>query len=82
MIAWSICCRARPRPTPPTRAPAGPAPDRPPADGGRRVLLVEDNVINQKVARALLERAGHHVTVAGQGAEALARIEAERSTSC
>ena len=62
---------------PPARLLAGPAPDRPPLDGGRRVLLVEDNVINQKVARALLERAGHHVTVAGQGAEALARIEAE-----
>jgi len=62
---------------PPVRAPAGPMPDRPAPDGGRRVLLVEDNVINQKVARALLERAGHHVTVAGQGAEALARIEAE-----
>ena len=47
------------------------------SDTGRRVLLVEDNVINQKVARALLERAGHQVTVASQGADAVARIDAD-----
>ena len=55
-----------------------PAAARPATDGGRRVLLVEDNAINQKVARALLERAGHRVDVAAQGADALARIETER----
>ena len=60
---------------PPARPLAG-SPGRLPSESGRRVLLVEDNVINQKVARALLERAGHQVTVAGQGADALARIEA------
>ena len=54
------------------------APARSAAEGGRRVLLVEDNAINQKVARALLERAGHRVDVAAQGAEALARLETER----
>ena len=47
------------------------------APARRRVLLVEDNVINQKVARALLERAGHQVTVAAQGADAVACIEAQ-----
>jgi two-component system, sensor histidine kinase and response regulator len=50
----------------------------PRSGAGRRILLVEDNVINQKVARALLERAGHRVDVAAQGAIALERIEAER----
>jgi CheY-like chemotaxis protein len=35
------------------------------------ILLVEDNPINQKVARCLLERAGHTVTVAANGVEAL-----------
>jgi PAS domain S-box-containing protein len=44
---------------------------------GRSILLVEDNAINQKVARAFLERAGHRVDVAAQGAEALDRVEAE-----
>ncbi|HLZ65952.1 MAG TPA: response regulator [Aliidongia sp.] len=53
-----------------------PAPTGSGSATGRRVLLVEDNVINQKVARALLERAGHQVEVAAQGADALARIEA------
>jgi CheY-like chemotaxis protein len=40
------------------------------------VLLVEDNDINRKVAQAFLERAGHSVTVAVDGAEAVAAVEA------
>jgi two-component system sensor histidine kinase/response regulator len=36
-----------------------------------RILLAEDNVVNQKLSRALLERMGHQVTVAATGAEAL-----------
>ncbi len=43
--------------------------------GARRysgnVLLVEDNVVNQKVARKFLERLGCEVTVAENGAEAI-----------
>jgi CheY-like chemotaxis protein/HPt (histidine-containing phosphotransfer) domain-containing protein len=35
------------------------------------VLLVEDNLVNQKLAIALLERWGHHVTVADDGQIAL-----------
>jgi two-component system, sensor histidine kinase and response regulator len=37
-----------------------------------RVLLVEDNRVNQLVARRLLERYGHTVVVASNGSEALA----------
>lgn len=37
----------------------------------RKILLVEDGLINQKVAKGLLERAGHGVTVANNGMEAL-----------
>jgi two-component system sensor histidine kinase/response regulator len=36
-----------------------------------RVLLAEDNLVNQKLAVRLLERRGHQVTVANNGREAL-----------
>ena len=39
---------------------------------GAQVLLVEDNNINQTVARDMLERMGLNVTIAENGAEALA----------
>src|SRR5664280_1099480 len=38
---------------------------------GRRVLLAEDNVVNQTLARRILERAGHVVVLAGDGKQAL-----------
>jgi protein-histidine pros-kinase len=38
------------------------------------ILLVEDNPINQLVATRLLEKAGHSVTVAGNGREAVDRV--------
>jgi signal transduction histidine kinase/DNA-binding response OmpR family regulator len=40
-----------------------------------RLLLVEDNKVNQTVARRLLERRGHTVVVANNGREALAILE-------
>jgi two-component system sensor histidine kinase/response regulator len=40
-----------------------------------RVLLAEDNLVNQKLATRLLEKRGHHVVVAGNGREALAALE-------
>jgi len=40
-----------------------------------RVLLVEDNVINQKLALALLKQNGHVVTVAADGAVAVDKFE-------
>ena len=36
-----------------------------------RVLLVEDNRVNQTMALRILRRRGHHVTVTGNGREAL-----------
>ncbi len=38
---------------------------------GKRILLVEDNDINQMVAQAILEDVGIEVSIAGNGAEAL-----------
>lgn len=40
-----------------------------------RLLLVEDVVVNQELARAILERAGHQVHVASGGAEAVAAVQ-------
>ncbi|HUE85953.1 MAG TPA: response regulator [Vicinamibacterales bacterium] len=48
--------------------------------GGRRirVLVVEDNVVNQRVAFGLLTRRGHDVTIAQNGAEAVLLVERDR----
>ena len=42
-----------------------------------KVLLAEDNFVNQRLARRLLEKRGHAVTVVANGEDALARIEQE-----
>jgi two-component system, chemotaxis family, CheB/CheR fusion protein len=47
-----------------------------PAAPGMRVLLVEDNPLNQIVSQAVLERMGHEVSVVGDGAQAVAEINA------
>jgi two-component system, sensor histidine kinase and response regulator len=39
------------------------------------ILLAEDNAINQKLATRLLEKRGHHVTLAFNGKEALSVLE-------
>ena len=38
---------------------------------GLKVLLAEDNLVNQKLAIGLLEKLGHHVTVAADGRQAV-----------
>ena len=48
-----------------------------PAGRGRRVLLVEDNPVNQRVATALLGQRGHLVVIAEDGLSAIARAAAE-----
>jgi CheY-like chemotaxis protein len=48
------------------------------ADAKRlRILLAEDNLINQKLAKRLLERQGHEVSIANNGVEALNAMTAE-----
>jgi PAS domain S-box-containing protein len=66
---------------------SGPAPEEEPAGlgalaeavgpGARRldVLLVEDNLVNQKVAVAFLEKLGHQATITANGREALSVFE-------
>jgi CheY-like chemotaxis protein len=46
-----------------------------PAARNLRVLLVEDNVVNQRIACTLLERQGHVVVVAENGRAALEALE-------
>ena len=46
-----------------------------PAASGRRILLAEDNHINQALAVRLLERRGHKVVVAQNGREAVELLE-------
>jgi len=58
-----------------TVQPPSPGISERPADARRlRVLVVEDNSINQKVAVGYLERAGHRVDVASNGLEALSAV--------
>jgi len=45
---------------------------------GTRILLVEDNTVNQMVAMSILQSAGCRVEVAGNGREALERLERTR----
>ncbi len=40
-----------------------------------RVLLADDNAVNQRLAVSLLERRGHRVTIVNNGRDALAAIE-------
>jgi signal transduction histidine kinase/CheY-like chemotaxis protein/HPt (histidine-containing phosphotransfer) domain-containing protein len=44
---------------------------------GMRVLVVEDNAVNQQIAREMLVRAGAEVAIAGNGLECLEVLERE-----
>ncbi len=50
-----------------------PTPSAPPEKQGRklRILVAEDNIINQKLAAALLKKLGHEVAIASNGLETL-----------
>jgi signal transduction histidine kinase/CheY-like chemotaxis protein len=62
----------------PSAGPAEREAVRPPAPARRfRVLLAEDNAVNQKLAVSLLAKQGHEVVVARDGREALAALEQE-----
>jgi two-component system, sensor histidine kinase and response regulator len=58
----------------PCKTSAAPAPEANPTFGGNRILLVEDNPVNQRVAQRVLQKLGADVTIANNGAEALERI--------
>jgi CheY-like chemotaxis protein/HPt (histidine-containing phosphotransfer) domain-containing protein len=77
-LAQSLGQANRPEPASPSKVAQVPVPldDEPP---GRRlrVLVVEDNPFNQRVAVMKLGRKGHEVQVAACGADALAALDTE-----
>ncbi len=57
--------------------PKGATPAAESAPAGLRILLAEDNLVNQQLERKLLERRGHHVTIAATGRQALECLDRE-----
>jgi len=51
------------------------APDPLNTDVSWDILVAEDNPVNQMLFRTVLERFGHHVTVVGNGQEAVAKVQ-------
>jgi PAS domain S-box-containing protein len=72
----AICLALGRMPVKPTRP--APAPRGAAAAKSLRILLAEDNVVNQRVAVGLLKKRGHHVAVVSTGLEALAALETDR----
>jgi signal transduction histidine kinase/CheY-like chemotaxis protein len=65
-----------PAATPVVEPPATPAPLAAAEAGlSLRILVAEDNEINQQVAIGLLSRLGHHADIANDGAQAVAQVD-------
>lgn len=74
-VIVSITSNAGPRILPP--APAT-VPESGKSMRSLKILLAEDNLMNQKLASGILARHGHQLTIANNGLEAVAAYQAER----
>jgi two-component system, sensor histidine kinase and response regulator len=71
-----VIAKALGKPTAPQTIAAIPDAARSPRDGSiAHVLLAEDNIVNQRVVRGVLEKQGHNVVVASNGREALEALK-------
>jgi len=68
-IVRALTGGAEPKPSEATRLPHSLA------VSSSRILLAEDNVVNQRLALRVLEKAGHFVVVANNGREALSALQ-------
>jgi CheY-like chemotaxis protein len=50
----------------------------PPAVSHLRILLAEDNIVNQRLIQRMLEKKGHQVSVVGDGRQAIRALEPGR----
>ena len=73
-VIMSITTNAGPRIEPASVA----APEPGKAVRALKILLVEDNLLNQKLATGILARHGHQLTIANNGLEAIGAYQAER----
>jgi CheY-like chemotaxis protein len=73
-----VCAAEGHRQEPRTIGSAAPAPVAKPAAVPLRVLIAEDNPVNQRLAAAILGKRGHTVVVAGDGRQAVEAFERER----
>jgi len=73
----AIVTALKAQPPAPATAPAHPAAPVPGPDKPLRILLAEDNKVNQVLAITMLTRRGHQVSVATTGREVLAAYEKE-----
>lgn len=74
LVRASLAARLNARPTPPPATPPRPAP----LAGVSRVLVVEDDPVNQAIVGSMLTNAGFDVQLANDGADALDHFAAER----